>query len=488
MSAHTPFFPSWRAQLAPWSGRLAPTVQTVRAYTLSQLEASCGAWLPKDLFPKALKQANSRDRIYTRHRTFWSMLWQGLNPRVSCREVVRQLQALFDLDGGPAVSEEDGACCRAKARLPWCEFPKALVATAQAADRLAPERSLLQGRPIKAADGAALTLADTPKNRQAYPPVQSAPPSFPMLRMVVLFSFLSGAILSAASGNLHTSELALLYSLFGQLAPKDILLGDRGFGNYVVLALLQHLQLQVDFIGRANRQVDGRRRGKRLGKEDWLVVWKKGGTLSPWLPKLLWLALPMELTVRIVRGRCYMKGFRVRQVTLVTTLLEAQRYPAHEILQAYLRRWRLEMCLDDLKTTLDMEMLRSRTPAMVQKEIYARLIGHNLIRCVMAQAARAHGVPLERLSFKGTLDALRHFTQARSQARSKKKAAQLWAKLLQTLAADQVPERPGRREPRAVKRKKSKYPRLNAARHKFKDHLKRNTRRKFARLRRLGLM
>src|SRR5207237_8998206 len=103
------------------------------------------------------------------------------------------------------------------------------------------------------------------------------------------------------------------------------------------------------------------------------------------------------------------------------------------------------MCLDDLKTTLQMEMLRSRSPEMLQKEVYTHLIVHNLIRCTMAQAAVEHAVPLERISFKGTLDALRQFTQAMSQARSKKKRSQLWAKLLATLAADLVPQRPERR-------------------------------------------
>jgi hypothetical protein len=276
--------------------------------------------------------------------------------------------------------------------------------------------------------------------------------------------------------------------MFSQLAPNDILMGDRGFGNFVLLALLQHLKLNVDFIGRSARQVDGRHRLKRLGKNDWLVVWKKGSNPSLWLPKLIWLALPKEMTVRIVRGSCYVKGFRVRQVTLVTTLLDPQLYPAREILQAYLRRWRLEMCLDDLKTTLKMEMLRSRTPEMLQKEVFAHLIAHNLIRRTMAQAAGEHAVPLERISFKGTLDALRQFTGAMSQARTKKKRSQLWSKLLQTLAADLVPERPERREPRAVKRVKNKYPRLSAPRHLFNDRPKRNVRRTISRMRKLGLM
>ena len=253
------------------------------------------------------------------------MLWQAFNPKASCREVVRQLQALFELHSGPTVSEEDGAYCRAKARLPLKEFPKALAATAQAADKLAPALTLLQGRPVKIADGCALTTPDTPKNRKAYPPVQTPPPNFPMMRVVVLFSLLSGAILSLATGDLRTAELPLLYQLFSQLVPNDILLGDRGFGNFVLLALLAHLKPGVDFIGRSARHVDGRHRLRRLGKDDWLVVWKKGTNPSLWLPRLMWMALPKEITLRVVRGSLHVKGFRVRQITLVTTLLDAQR-------------------------------------------------------------------------------------------------------------------------------------------------------------------
>ena len=483
----TPFFPQWRQRLAPMGCRTAQVFRQVRSYTLNQLEDRFGPWIPKNLFPKATQKANSRDRTYTRSRTFWSMLWQGFNPSASCREVVLELQALFELHGGPSLSEENGAYCRAQARLPLSEFPKALRATAESADRLAPALTLLQGRPVKVADGSTLTLADTPKNRKTYPPTQSPEPNFPLLRVVVLFSLLSGALLSVASGDLHTAELPMLYPMLSQLVPNDILMGDRGFGNFVLLALLDHLKLKVDFIGRSARHSDGRRRLKRLGKADWLMAWKKGTNPSLWLPKLLWLALPKELTVRVVRGNCYVKGFRVRRVTLVTTLLDAQRYPASQILQAYLRRWRLEMCLDDLKTTLKMEALRSRTPEMVQKELYARLIDHNLIRCVMAEAATQHRVPLERISFKGTLDALRQFTQAISLARSRHKRSRLWAKLLQTRAADLVPDRPGRREPRAVKRVKNKYPRLSAPRRQFKDRPKRNVRRTISRMQKLGL-
>jgi len=262
---------------------------------------------------------------------------------------------------------------------------------------------------------------------------------------------------------------------------------DGKFGCYPVLALLQH-RLGVDFIGRTTRRIDGRRRLKRLAKNDWLVLWKKGSQPSPWWTTLQWAGLPKQMTLRVVKGHWAQNGFRVRSVTVVTTLLDPQLYPAPEILQAYLRRWRLEMGLDDLKTTLKMDPLRARTPEMVQKELYARLIAHNLIRCLAAQAATEHGVALDRISFKGSLDALRHFAQAMARARSKKKRSQLWDELLKILAADLVPPRPGRREPRAVKRKKNKYPRLDLPRRKFRDRPKRNLRRKNARLRKLGLM
>lgn len=470
--------------------RTTQAVARVRAYTLCQLEKCFGKWLPQDLFPKACQKTNSRDRHYTRWRTFWCSLWQNLNPQASCREVVRQLQALFKLEGGHNISEEDGAYCRAKARLPLVQFPKVLAATAEFCDQLVPALDCLKGRPVKVVDGSALTLlADTKKNRAAYPPIQCQPnqPSFPMMRFVVLFSVLSGAILAAVQSSLAVSELSLLAQLASQLAKADILIGDRGFGCYPVIALLQHT-LGVDFIGRTTRRIDGRRRLKRLGRHDWLIEWKKGNTPSPWMSLAQWQALPATLTLRAINGPLYQKGFRVRQVTVITTLLDAQEYPAQEILYAYLRRWRLEMCLDDLKTTLHMESLRSRSPDMAQKELLTRLIAHNLVRCTMAQAAAEHNVPLDRISFKGSLDSVRQFSHAMAQAKSKKKRVQLWAELLRTLAADLVPERLGRREPRAVKRKKNKYPRLVGLRRTFRDRLKRGDRRKISRLRKLGLM
>lgn len=484
MPDDTPFFPPWRR----WLGRFSAQTATLCACTLSELEQRFAPCLPDSLFPKAAEKQNSRDRIYTRWRTFWCILWQALQPDASGREVVRQLQALFVLEGGPRISEEDGAYFRARGRLPLDQFAAALGATARAANQRAgaPE-GMLQGRPLKVVDGSTVTLPDTPENRAAYPAVHSPPPNFPLMRIVVLFSLVSGAVLALAQGNLHQSELPLFATLLSQLARGDIVIGDRLFGCYAGVALLRGLGLGVDFVGRTTRRIDGRRRTRRLGKNDWLFTWKKPAQAAPWLDLAQWLGLPAELEMRAVRGRVSCRGFRVREITVVTTLLDPKLYPPEQILRAYLRRWRLEMCLDDLKTTLRMELLRGRSPQAVQQEVYARLIAHNLVRWTMACAARAHAVELERISFKGTLDAVRHFSSALSRARSQAKRRELWAELLRTLAADLVPERPGRREPRAVKRKKNKYPRLNRARRLFRDRPKRHGRRVRAHRRNRGL-
>jgi len=170
------------------------------------------------------------------------------------------------------------------------------------------------------------------------------------------------------------------------------------------------------------------------------------------------------------------RGFRSRQITLVTTLLDAQRYPAGQLLAAYARRWRLELGLDDLKTTLGLGALKCLSPAMVQKELLVGSITHNLLQCVMAEAAQTHAVALERISFKGALDALRQFHHALCQSRCARRKKEVWAALLLTLARDLVSERPGRREPRAIKRR-PKYPFLSHPRRQLRDCPPRSVRR-----------
>jgi|HubBroStandDraft_5_1064220.scaffolds.fasta_scaffold49924_2 hypothetical protein len=483
-SSHTPFFPAWASLLGPMKSKLATA--SLRRLTLSQLETRLGGFLPGWLLDKPAAGPHSRQRIYSLPRTFWGWLWQRLNGNASCREVVRQVQALCALQDGPEITEDTGGYCQARTQLPRPLLEKALAASAHTATGRAPALTLLQGRPLKVVDGSGLRLQDTPANQKAFPQPTSQKPGcgFPVMKLVVLFCLSSGALLARATGTLWDSERRLFQSLLSALQPDDIVIGDRGFGNFVLVALLS--RIGVDLIARVStnaRRVDFRQ-GRRLGRHDRMVVWHKGPRQGNGWSLADWAALPALREVRIVRTQVRQKGFRSREITLVTTLLDAKLYPAQELLAAYARRWRLELCLDDLKTTLGLETLKCLSPAMVQKELLVALIAHNLLRCVMAEAAQTQAVTLERISFKGALDALRQFNYAMCQTRSTQRKQKMWAALLRAIARDLVPERPGRREPRAVKRR-PKYDRLNRPRGQYRDRPRRSVRRSIAKKNRL---
>jgi hypothetical protein len=268
----------------------------------------------------------------------------------------------------------------------------------------------------------------------------------------------------------------LFRRLWECLKAGDILLGDRAYGDYVTLAGLP--RQGVDVVARLHqaRKVDFRKASQRLGHHDGVFLWRKGCMQSTILTPKQWAALPEEIRVRLVRFTAACRGFRTQRITLVTTLLDAELYPAAELVALYLRRWRIELCLRDVKTTLGLEHLRCQSPAMVRKELLAGLIAHNLIRCLMAEAAQVHEAELERLSFKGAVDALRQYSAVLAQARTNRLKRQLWQDLLRTLAGDIVPLRPGRTEPRAVKRRPKPFPLLNRPRRKFVELPHRNSR------------
>jgi Transposase DDE domain len=216
------------------------------------------------------------------------------------------------------------------------------------------------------------------------------------------------------------------------------------------------------------------RKGKRLGKNDRIVTWSKPGMKPRYLPQYLWKLVPNQLQVRVLRFPLEVPGFRSQSVTLVTTLLDAQAYPAQEVAQLYARRWKIELWFRDIKTSMGMEVLRCQSPKMIHKELEMFLIAYNLIRALMTEAAALHDVPVDRISFKGTVDAARQYSIAIAQARSKKKQQTLVADLLTILARDALPNRPGRCEPRAVKRRPKPFPLLNRHRHKYKEITHRN--------------
>ncbi len=468
----TPFFPLWRSRLAALGRR---TRRTVRQATLVQLQEHLRDFLPAPLLASQDEGLNSRERIYSLRLTFECFVWQMLKPHTACREVVRQVQALWGLHGQGPVDEGDSGYVQARLRLPRQRLEQALGTTAQAADARAGCGGQLGGRPVIVVDGSTVQLADTAKNQQRYPQPTTQRPGcgFPVLKLAVLFSLTSGAVLRVLTGSLRHHDLRLLRGLWDWLKAGDILLGDRAYGEYTTLAGLP--PQGVDVVARLHqrRKVDFRK-ARRLGQHDSLFRWIKGYRQSDILSASQWAGLPAQITVRILRFTVLIRGFRSRRVTLVTTLLDPKLYPAQDLIDLYARRWRLELCLRDLKTTMGMERLRCKTPDMAEKELLAYLVAHNLIRCVMAEAVARYAVDLEQASFKGSVDALRQYSNAIAQARNRKMRRQLWEDLLLNLARDLVRHRPNRLEPRAVKRRPKPYPLLNRPRHAFKDVPHRN--------------
>ena len=480
-TAKTPCFASWQSWLAPRGRATARTVASLRQLTLAQIEGCLGAAFPAAWLAQNSAGAHSRERIYTQARTVWCWLWQVLQAHTSCREVVRQVQALFALQGAGHVDPGTAGYCQARSKLPLALLQKLLPATLASAQRAAPTpaQPMLGGRSLRVIDASGAQLADTPPNRALYPPSSNLPAGtgFPYLRVAVLFCLQSGALLAHATGALTTSELRLFVELLPHLRPGEILLADRAYGQYLVAALLQ--AAGVDFLSTVSRtrRVDFRRAQKRFGPNDALFRWQKGQTVV--LDPAAWAQVPDQLLVRLLRVHLRRPGFRAQSFILVTTLLDPVAYPASHLVEAYARRWRLEMSFDDLKTTLGMESLRGQKPTQVQKELLVFLIAHNLLRWLMATAASHQSVALDSISFKGALDSFRQWSHALAQCRCPRQRSTLWQQLLATLAADRLPFRPGRTEPRAVK-KRGKYPLLNRPRHLATHRWTRSKRRRMA--------
>jgi len=467
---HTPFFPQFRARLAA----LGKCVHTLRPQSLPHLDLLFGPLLPTWLLAQTDEGPNSREQIYSVRRTFFGFLYQGLNPDCPCREVVRQIQSLFALLSPRRVSEDTGAYCQARARLPIDILARLRCAVAAHAEKAG---QLWMGFGVKVIDGTGMSMPDTPKNQRAYPQSREQKPGcgFPSMKVVGVFSLATGALLAYAKGNKHQHELSLLHRLLDQFKPGDLALADRGFSCYTLLALLWTKKVAALFRLHHARAGD-LRKGKRLGKNDRLVQWRKpqNGERRRYLPWALWHGIAPELPVRILRCRLRRAGYRTRSLTLVTTLVDAQLYPAEQLALLYAKRWQIELWFRDIKTSMGMEVLRCQSPKMIHKELEMFFIAYNLIRCLMIQASREHEVKVQRLSFKGSVAAVRQFSMAIAQARSRRKQKELIDKLLQTIAADLVPDRPGRREPRAVKRRPKPCAWLTKPRHKFKDAQHRN--------------
>ncbi len=314
-------------------------------------------------------------------------------------------------------------------------------------------------------------MPDTSANQALWPQQASQKPGcgFPQARICACFCLQTGALLSHRVGNRKQQELPLLRQQSETFQPGDIFLGDKGFCSYYDVWKFQ--QAGVDSILTLARRtpVETSSAIKVLGPDDLLIQWPKPAwnkILS--YSKETWQALPEQLTLRKIKVTVAAPGFRVKTFYLVTTLTDDSTYSAAELADLYYQRWDVELFFRDIKTTMGMDILRCRTPGMVNKEILMHLIAYNAIRLLIFDAARKAMQSSRQISFKASLQALRQWEPLFNRIdMNDQERRRLTASLTQAIAANVVTLRPGRREPRCVKRRPKPYALLTAPRHEM---------------------
>lgn len=426
--------------------------------------------LPQGQVEQALREENVAwsERLYTPLVTLWVFLSQVIDPDHSMRQAVARLIAHRLQNGQQPCSADTGAYAKARQRLPEKVLARLTKQTGQLPAEI-PAGWHWLGRHVKAVDGSTISMPDTPANQQAYPQskTQKEGVGFPILRFVVLFSLAVGTVLDAAIGpykGKQTGETALFRSLHSQLDEGDVVLADRYYCTYFDIALL--LERRVDIVMRLHQQrhVDFRR-GQRLGPRDHIVTWIKPKNRPDWLDQEIYDRLPATLTMRELKVTVTNKAYRSRSIVVATSLLDAELYPKAAVAELYRARWNAELNLRSLKTTLQMDVLRGKTPATVRKELWMHLLVYNLIRQTMVQAAKEHDREPGTISFKGTLQTLNAFALL-LQTSSPENLSAVCQALWQAIITHRVADRPGRAEPRARKRRPKPYPILQQPRKK----------------------
>jgi len=461
MATVTPFFQAFGALLFGRPPKKA-LQQVRRASSLGELYELFGELLPDRLLAASDKGDNSRERVFTPKVTFWAFVSQVFDVGSSCRDVVRKVDAWWRWASKDRCGEQaltPSAYCQARARLDMQTLRLIGSHLTWSLERRVTRAQLWLGRKVKIVDGTGLSMPDTPANQRCWPQpsTQKEGCGFPCMKLVGIFSLASGGLEDCATGTLQQHESRLFRSLWEKLDAGDVMLGDRGFCSYAALARLA--QRKVDCVMRLHpaRKVNFRE-GRRLGKDDRLVTWRKPAQRSADWSAEEWAALPRELQVRVIRFQVGVPGYRTQEVTLVTTLTDAVTYPAEELCALYARRWTVELHFHQIKILLGLDILRCKSPELVEKEVLMHVIAYNLIRLLMQEASSTHGAELSRLSFKGALDTVRHFASAIHAARATpRRQHALIEELLAIIASDLVPERGGRSEPRAKKRRPKNY-------------------------------
>jgi hypothetical protein len=419
------------------------------------------------------------EEVFTPSVVIWGFLSQVIHKKElrTCLAAVARIGVMLIVCGRPRCAQNNGPYCRARCRLPVAIFEQLTLDLASRCESQLPEEWLWKGRHVKLIDGTTVTMPDTEENQEAFPQqsCQKKGLGFPIARMVVVLSLATAMVSGMAMGPFQgkeTGELARLRELLDRFEAGDIALADKLYCAYFMIALL--LERKVDLVTLLHQARDANaeiRAGKRLGKGDYLITWHRPDR-SPWMDEETYARMPEQLELRLIRVKITEPGFRSKSLDIVTTLTDSEQYHVDDLSTLYRQRWEVELDIRSIKVTMGMDELRCKTPEMVRKEIWACLLAYNLIRQKMLQSAKEEELLPRKLSFANGLQTLAAGWMVIPFLDRNTQSCLLKMELV-SIASQTVGNRPGRVEPRAVKKRPKAYRLLTMMRSKAQSLLAR---------------
>ena len=422
---------------------------------------------------------NTYNCVYNTAVVLWAFLSQVLSDgkMQSCGAAVARVIDFLLVNGKKPPTTDTGDYCTARKKLDDKALHDLAVEAANKIEHVAVDNDWLwHGRHAKLVDGFTATMTDTPQNQAEFPQQKSQKPGigFPIMRACVILSLATAGVIDAAFGpysGKKTGESALFRQLLHAFLAGDIAVFDRHCCSYMTLAMLG--LRGVDACARLHqRRPADFRRGKRLGKCDRLVTWSRPKRPS-WMDEATYATIPETLTLRMIRFNITVPGRRTKTITVVTTLVDPKEYSTEDIAELYGYRWNVELDIRDIKQTLNLDQMRCKSPAMVRNEFWTTLLAYNLIRRIICTAAMAHGKSPRKISFTRTCATI---LAAWSNLTLNLYGPEAIRRLLSEIASLSVADRPGRIEPRVLKRRRHRYPLMREPRRKLKKRLQDATR------------
>lgn len=395
-----------------------------------------------------------RSRVYCPLVTLWAWLSQCLSQDKSLNEAVSRIVAHRVATGLPACSASSASYSEARGRFPEAVMIRMAKEIGRKVHDSAAESWKWNRRQVFIADGTGLSMPDTVANQLAYPQSQSIKPGigFPLMRAVALISLATGVVIDIAFGK-HagkgTGEIGLLAQISGNLSAGDVLIADRYYPAYSIVATLNRKGVDLVSISHQSRRVDFTK-GQILGPKDHIVEWHRGKRLDCPISEG-YESLPLTVKVREFAIEIEGRDGKPEEAIIVTTMIDPT-IPQKELSDLYWKRWNCELDFRSIKHSLHMDVLRAKTPEMVRKELWCHMLAYNLLRGTMVESAKRHDIMPRQLSVKGTMQAVESFTPAMMAIDG---SDTLYNALLTTVSAHRVGNRPGRLEPRYKKRRQT---------------------------------